>query len=45
MSNVLSFLRAENTEALMSLQNQLQAANENNNDLQSQLEEANDKFR
>ena len=28
----------------MSLQNQLQAANESNNDLQSQLEEANDKF-
>ena len=28
----------------MSLQNQLQAANQSNNDLQSQLEEANDKF-
>ena len=28
----------------MSLPSQLQAANENNNDLQSQLEEANDKF-
>ena len=31
-------------EDLMSLENQLHAANESNNDLQSQLEEANDKF-
>ena len=44
MTDILSFHSNENMEDLMSLENQLHAANESNNDLQSQLEEANDKF-